>query len=410
MANKKRGYGDGTVYPYETRSGVKYRWQVWVPLDPKNPDGKQKRETRGGFISRREAHKDLDKAISQVESQKPAKESDTTVSDFAQTWLENLRVANSTRQGYDKILRTHVYPAFGDVPMRKVLPARINEFYRQLAVSGRRDSKDFGGALSANTINKVHNVLGALFEAAVIDGLVGINHVRHNPAAINAPTGRDIRANKPEIETWTVTELESFLTWNRDVRNDDLYEMWALISESGLRRSEAVALRWGDINFATGVMSVVRAADPAKSKALKSTKTLKARSVKLDARTLERLSELRQRRNDTWGPEFATGENYIFPTIKNELRNPNDVTARWRRTVSSAMSAVPYLSCITIKGLRHTHATHYLEAGVNPKVVQERLGHANISMTLDIYSHVSMNLQEAAVEQVQNYKKSSHIQ
>jgi integrase len=261
--------------------------------------------------------------------------------------------------------------------------------------------------LSRNSINKVHIVLGAIFEQAVRDNLLKVNHFRRDPASINAPTGREIRAQKPEIATWSAEELNAFLNWNQNVHNDDLFELWALMAASGVRRSEAIALRWDDINFNSGDMAVRRAADPAKSKAIKVTKTMTNRSVALDGQIISMLNSLRSRRGAAIGIQFVTGGSFIFPTLNNEMRNPNDVTARWSRTLAKAQRSIPELPHLTLKGLRHTNATHWLEAGVNPKIVQERLGHSNISMTMDTYSHVSGNLQRNAVEQVKNWFSQS---
>ena len=407
MASKSRRYGDGTVYPYMTDGGVRYRWQLNSPIDPTVPDGPSRRVTKAGFKKAKDAETSLQEAINAIKECKPVSETNKTVRQYSEIWFSGLSLANTTLQGYDKILRNHVYPHLGEVLMRHVVPSTIKKFYKDLEISGRRDSKNFGGPLSRNSINKVHIVLGAIFEQAVRDNLLKVNHFRRDPASINAPTGREIRAQKPEIATWTAEELNAFLQWNQNVHNDDLFELWALMAASGVRRSEAIALRWDDINFISGDMAVRRAADPAKSKAIKVTKTMTNRSVALDAQIISMLNSLRSRRGAAIGIQFVTGGSFIFPTLNNEMRNPNDVTARWSRTLAKAQRSIPELPHLTLKGLRHTNATHWLEAGVNPKIVQERLGHSNIAMTMDTYSHVSGNLQRNAVEQVKNWFSQS---
>lgn len=166
---------------------------------------------------------------------------------------------------------------------------------------------------------------------------------------------------------------------------------------TGMRRSEAVALKWSDLNFSTTTLAIRRAADVSASRAVKSTKTYKARSVMVDAKTLEVLSKYKKLRA-LLGPEFVSNEAFIFATLNNDLRIPNDVTARWSRLVAKAKANISDLPSITLKGLRHTHATLLLQSGVNPKIVQERLGHSDISTTLNIYTHVTPTIQSEALD------------
>jgi integrase len=189
-------------------------------------------------------------------------------------------------------------------------------------------------------------------------------------------------------EVLSKEQLKALLEWIREK---------SLIAMTGMRRSEAIALRWVDINFEEGMMSVRRAADTSLSRSVKATKTYKSRHVKLDNQTLELLASYRELRSKL-GHQFATGEAYIFSTIDNNLRVPNDVTARWSRLIMKAKEELSNLPSVTIKGLRHTHATLLLQSGINPKIVQERLGHSDIGTTLDIYTHVTPTIQSEAVK------------
>jgi integrase len=116
----------------------------------------------------------------------------------------------------------------------------------------------------------------------------------------------------------------------------------------------------------------------------------------IDAKTLDVLSEY-QKLRALLGPEFVANDAFIFATLNNELRIPNDVTARWSRLVAKAQLSISDLPSITLKGLRHTHATLLLQSGTNPKIVQERLGHSDISTTLNIYTHVTPTIQTEAL-------------
>lgn len=95
----------------------------------------------------------------------------------------------------------------------------------------------------------------------------------------------------------------------------------------------------------------------------------------------------------------------MFGNLDGTVRNPGDIGERWSKTLIRAQQAGLYLPHLTIKGMRHTHATQLLEAGVSPKVVQARLGHTDITTTMNIYSHVTETLQVAAVEALASYLK-----
>lgn len=112
----------------------------------------------------------------------------------------------------------------------------------------------------------------------------------------------------------------------------------------------------------------------------------------LDSPALKVLSEFKYLRA-LLGQEFVANEAFIFSTLTNELRIPSDVTARWSILVAKARTNISDFPLITPKGVRHTHATLLLQSGVNPKIVQERLGHSDISTTLNIYTHLTPTIQ-----------------
>ncbi len=406
MARKKtRSYGKGSVYAYKSKAGTRYRWQASFRIDPDDENSPLERLSKGGFESMALANEDMQLALVEAKKGLSPKTSSEKFGAYSLKWLGIQKLANSTIKGYEKIIRVHLNPAFGDLTLSQILPSAIAKFYKELGTSGNKGRLTKGQPLSANSVNKIHIVLGSILDAAVADGLVRVNQARNNPKIVQAPTGRSIRMQKKELKTWTTQEVTDFLRWNKDVYADEFYALWHTYCWSGMRRGEGVALQWDDINFETGVISVRRASDSGLRKAVKQTKTYKERAVLMDADSLAILRAHKSVRA-LLGLQFVRGDAYVFGNLDGSVRNPGDIGEKWSKTLKKAQAEIPGLSHLTIKGIRHTHATLLLEAGVSAKVVQERLGHSNISTTLDIYSHVTPTLQQSAVEALGRYLKA----
>lgn len=397
MTVSKGPSGLGSTYKYKGATGkTLFRWQAVVPVDAEDPSGPKKRVTKGGYLSKKEAQLDLQAALERVRASAPALGSKRTFESYSRQWLDELDLAGSTKAGYLKIVRTHLNPNLGKIPLASIRSQDIKSLYAKLRESGRRDSKAPGEALSESTVSKIHLVLSAILESAKDEGLLFANPAKNK--SIKAPgQSRRSRAMDEIDQVLSKDQLNDLLTWIEEELEDDLHPLWHLIANTGLRRSEAVALTWADLNFTNRILSVRRSADTSVARKTKATKTYKSRAVALDVRTLE-IARAYKTLRGAISPEFTKPGSFIFSTINNELRGPNDVTARWSRLVIKAREFFPELPNITLKGLRHTHATLLLQAGVNPKIVQERLGHSNISTTLDIYSHVTPTIQAEALD------------
>lgn len=107
------------------------------------------------------------------------------------------------------------------------------------------------------------------------------------------------------------------------------------------------------------------------------------------------------------GLDAVQPDCYVFGNIDGTVRNPGDVGERWSKTLKKCQEINPELTDLTIKGLRHTRATLLLESGAHAKVVQERLGHSNISTTMNIYSHVTPTMQDDALLRLTKYVKGA---
>ena len=173
-----------------------------------------------------------------------------------------------------------------------------------------------------------------------------------------------------------------------------------LLAATGLRRGEVLGLRWRDVDFDLAQLSIANTITEVGSVDIMGPpKTAKSRRmVYLDRRTLATLREHRQRQRQqrlTAGPAWDSAHDWVLTDALGGYIRPQSMSYEWRLLMEQLD-----LPTIRLHDLRHTHATLALKAGVHPKVVSERLGHATVGITLDLYSHVAPSLAKDAAEQI----------
>jgi len=197
------------------------------------------------------------------------------------------------------------------------------------------------------------------------------------------------------MRVWSVEDAAKVLA---SAKGDDLEALWYLAITTGMRRGEILGLRWSDVDLEAATLSVRRTLSRGATSRLEAgePKTLAGRRrVALPTSTVERLRQHKTKQKTLW---LAVGSGYadreiVFATVNGTPIHPNTLTRAYDKIIESAN--VPR---IRFHDLRHTSATLLLASGEHPKVVQERLGHASISETLDRYSHVSADMQQRAAE------------
>jgi integrase len=242
----------------------------------------------------------------------------------------------------------------------------------------------------------VHTILKAALREAVAQGLLAANPAdRANPPSARA-------AKAPEIHPWTGPQLSSFLAW-ADERGCADAVAWRVLAYIGCRRGELLALRWRDLDLDAARLSVRRSVGVVKTKGQGeqiiegSTKNGRERVVDLDAKTIAALRAWRLARAGL-DLRLARDDALIFGDLEGGYLNPDRFSRRFTRALGLARSQLgaEALPMIRIHDLRHTHASLLLKAGVPVKVVTERLGHATVMITMEIYAHTLPGMQAEA--------------
>jgi integrase len=364
------------------KRGTGYSYVVYLGRDE---SGKKRQKWVGGFRTKRDVESALAEALGRVQAGQFANPGRLTVGEFLDQWIDAAcyELRASTAASYRMIVVKRLMPRIGRLRLTSLTPAHLTKLYSILLAEGGKG----GRALSPRSVRYTHTVLGKALSDAVEWGLLPRNPAR----SAKAP-----KPPKPEMAVWEVEQAQRFLA---SVSEDRLYALWLLMLTTGLRRAEVAGLRWSDIDLAAGTIAVRSTRVAVDFEVVVSEpKTAKGRrSVALDGLTVQVLRAHRKaqlvervRAGPVW---HDTG--FVFVREDGVPYHPERITMIFKRRVADA--AVPR---IRLHDLRHTAATLALAAGIHPKIVQERLGHSSINITLDTYSHVVQGLQHEAAEKV----------
>jgi integrase len=312
-----------------------------------------------------------------------------TVAEFSTEWLAAIEptVRPATHYSYSRNVRLHVLPYIGTAPLMAVDAGTLNGLYASLLAGGRRDQ--VAGGLSPRSVRYVHTIVHRMLKDAVRWGRLARN------AADAADPPRAVSTHA-QMATWTADETGRFLA---GVRDDRLCAAFLLLATTGARRGEVLGLRWVDLDLDAARGAIRQTVIAVHHKVqLGEPKTAKGRrTIDLDAVTVTALREHRKRQAAErllMGAGW-TDHGLVFCRVDGGPLHPE----RFTRTFTTRVRQLG-LPPIRLHDLRHGWATLALASGVHPKVVQERLGHANIGITLDIYSHVTEGLHTDAAERV----------
>lgn len=353
----------------------KYNWKATVSLGYEN--GKQIKTRKQGFKSKKDAEKWVTETLSKKHKGYIATaESNILFKDYINKWFDEYKSQNisiNTRANYRSRIDTHIIPKLGSYKLNKITNGIIQDFYNSLICEGMKPS----------SVKKIMETLNGVFKYAQKSKLI-----------YTIPTDIEKQPmNKTEVEYWTKAEIDFYLD---EIKDQYLYTPILIEVFTGLRVGELCGLRWCDIDFDNKYLTVNnQVIYDRQLKILVFSKILKTdtshRKITLPKILLDHLKSIK----------YDAAENdFVVLNREGLMCNPRNLSMNFTQSIQKYKYSIEdmknkkiplqymQLKQISFHALRHTHATLLIFNGENIKVISERLGHKNISTTLDTYTHV----------------------
>jgi integrase len=366
--------------------GSSRKWFVRVFVG-RDAAGKRKYVSKLVHGNRKAADAALAKLLTKKSDGTLAPQTKDTVDGYLDSWLDTTAapsVRPQTLAEYKRILKSYVRPHVGELRLSRLTAADVRAMIVKLSTAGGKNGRE----LAPRTVRMAHEVLRNALEQAVTDGLIPANPARGRAVAKSLP-----KMERTERVTLPADRIGEFLDV---VKGDPTAAYWVLLLFTGLRPSEALALRWKDIHGdsvrVTRVL-VHRRDVPVHFAPPKSASS--RRAVQVPDVVLRALAEHRKRQA---AARLAAGaawndQGLIFPTETGE-----PMAQQRMREVFARLLKAADLPAMRVYDLRHSCATLLLEKGLSLKIVSERLGHSTTALTADTYSHVTPGMQQQATD------------
>lgn len=358
---RKRANGEGSR-PFKRKDG---RWQAGIT--ERTPDGPKRRWFYGK--SAKEAGDKLKEALRRREDGLPVVEDRRILGDYLSSWLEGARpgLSPSSYERYEMLIRIHIKPKLGMVPLAKLTPEQIQQHY----------ARELAAGLSPSSVRGQYAVFHQALEQAMVWRLIP-----RNPADFVKPP----RLNKRESAWLSDVQARQLLA---AARGEPLEPLWWLALTTAMRQGELLALRWRDLDLDGG--AVIVRANINRQGEVGETKNHRQRRIDLIAPVVALLREQ---------PRRGVGDAFVFPS---PVRANRPISSWAANDALARLLGRAELPSVTFHALRHSCASLLLSLGVPVPVVSQILGHATATQTLGTYSHLAPTAQGEAVREMERF-------
>lgn len=361
--SKKRGQNEGSIYQ---RKDGRIIGAVSI----------QGKRIEKSFKTKTAAREWVKQSISQIDAGLSIQGAQYKTNKYLQEWLvtkKNHIKANTLKQ-YEQVIKQHIAPVLGDVKLRDLTPIMLQRFYNLKLENGT----------SENTVALMHRVLRGALRQAHMMGLI----VRNPLVSVRCP-----KPERKEMKTLNESQVRNLLLV---ARSTGLEALLHITVTTGLRMGEVIGLKWEDLDMGTGSLRVQRQVQREKGKGLVFSQPKSAKSRRVIILGPSAIDKLKLHYQQQHWSKLIAGDRWeendlIFPNTIGKPMEHSRLLKDFKEILKKAE-----LPIIRFHDLRHTAATLMLQAGIHPKIVQETLGHADISLTMNTYSHALPTLQKEA--------------
>ena len=361
------------------RQRAKGTWAAVVSVGRDPVTGKRQRKWVSIRGTKRDAERELARLLSEHDRGVSPATGKITVREYLDAWIRDVvtqRNRPRTTQSYASIVRNHLVPALGYILLHKLQPGDVDRMINAIRAKGR----------TANTALHAFTVLRRALRDAERRGLVSRNVCR----LVDPPKIEPYRVDPPDMDAVALILTEADTT--------EFGPVLRFMAYTGIRRGEAVALKWRNVDLDRGVAAIVESAQRLSGQGVVTQPTKSAagrRGIALDPSTVTMLHQHRARQAARILRLGGIYEDHdlAFAGLLGLPLNPDTLSREFR-----AVAERTGIRGVRLHDLRHAHATGLIMAGAHPRVVQERLGHSSAAFTLQVYGHVAAGLQAEAAD------------